>query len=134
MPAHNIVGGQKVTGAKLERARELRRCMTPEECLVWEHLRGHRLDGLHFRRQQVIDGFIVDFYCHALGLIVELDGGVHQRQASYDAERDRILARRGLRVLRIPNQHVTADIEAVLRRIAAAAREAPPHRPPNVGG
>ncbi len=133
MCAHNIVGRQRVTEGKVQRAKELRRRMTPEEQALWERLRGHRLNGLHFRRQQVIDGFIVDFYCHACGLVVEVDGDIHAAQADYDAERDEILARRGLRVLRIANADVRDDIAAVVERIAAATEETP-HRPPNVGG
>jgi very-short-patch-repair endonuclease len=51
--------------------------------------------GVQFRRQQVIDGFIVDFYCHAARLVVELDGTVHERRIEYDVERDQTLAARG---------------------------------------
>ncbi len=76
----NIVIGQGVQLAKVERARQLRREPTREEALLWERLRRNQLDGLHFRRQQIIDGFIVDFYCHAAGLVVEVDGPIHTRQ------------------------------------------------------
>ena len=58
----NIIFGQKVDSAKVERAKELRRQLTPEEKTLWQQLRCNKLQGLHFRRQQVIDGFIVDFY------------------------------------------------------------------------
>ena len=97
--------------------------MTEAERLLWHHLRRNQLDGLHFRRQQVIDGFIVDFYCHTTGLVVEVDGGVHQQQQRYDSERDRVMSQRGLRVLRFANDELTRDLEAVLQRIAAACRE-----------
>jgi very-short-patch-repair endonuclease len=125
MNRHNIVVGQKVDEAKLLRARELRRDMTDEERLLWQHLRGNRLGGLHFRRQQVIDGFIIDFYCHAAGLVVEVDGGVHDQQADYDQARDDALARRGLHVLRVRNEEVRASLPAVLERITAACRLIP---------
>ena len=75
-----------------------------------------------FIRQQIIDGFIVDFCCHAAGLVVEIDGDIHQQQVEYDKERDRILAARGLRVLRIPNREVLENLPDVLNRIAAACR------------
>jgi very-short-patch-repair endonuclease len=123
MPVRNIVIGQKVDAAKVQRAKELRRQMTAEEQRLWEHLRTNRLDGFHFRRQQVVDGFIVDFYCHAAGLVVELDGAIHRQQGEYDAERGRILSARGLRVLRIRDQDVWSDLDGVLTRIAAACRE-----------
>jgi very-short-patch-repair endonuclease len=120
MSTQNIVVGQRVSSAKIEAAKQLRRHMTPEEKLLWQHLRGNQLNGLHFRRQQIIDGFIVDFYCHAVGLIVEIDGAVHEQQAEYDAERDRLLSARGLRVMRIKNQELERDLPGVLARIAAA--------------
>jgi very-short-patch-repair endonuclease len=63
MPAKNIIPGQRVTKEKQERARELRRDMPPAEKILWDKLRANKL-GVHFRRQQVIAGFIVDFYCH----------------------------------------------------------------------
>src|SRR5687767_2928980 len=88
---------------KQERARELRHEMTPAEKILWRHLRGGQLGELHFRRQQAIDGFIADFYCHKVGLVLELDGSVHDNQQEYDAERDRIITARGLTILRIPN-------------------------------
>jgi very-short-patch-repair endonuclease len=96
--------------------------MTPAEARLWERLRAHRLNGLHFRRQQVIDGFVVDFYCSSARLIVELDCGVHDLQRDADEERDRILAARGLRVLRFRNEEVRAQLALVLRRIVEIAR------------
>ena len=120
MPVPNIVIGQKVETGKIARARELRRAMTAAEALLWQQLRGNRLNGLHFRRQQVIDGFIVDFYCHAAALIVEVDGGVHEAQTEYDAARDEILSLRGFRILRVSNEEVEQDRKGVLARIAAA--------------
>ena len=62
----------------------------------------------------------MDFYCHAAGLIVEIDGPVHDQQIEYDEERDRVLAARGLRILRIKNEDIRRDLPGVLARIAAA--------------
>ena len=112
MPVRRIIKRQKVDSAKIQRAKDLRRQMTEEERLLWKRLRTHRLAGLHFRRQQIIDGFIVDFYCHTAGFIVEVDGPVHDQQAEYDAERDRILAARDLRILRIRNEEVRRTFRA----------------------
>ncbi|HMA36856.1 MAG TPA: DUF559 domain-containing protein [Chloroflexia bacterium] len=120
MPARNIVVGQVVAPVKVQRSRELRQQMTGEERILWQYLRADRLAGLAFRRQQVIDGFIADFYCHAAGLIVEVDGLLHRQQADYDAERDQILAARGLRVLRIANEEVRQNLADVLARIVTA--------------
>ena len=120
MPARNVVIGQYVNPDKVVRAKELRREMTPEESLVWERVRANRLNGLRFRRQQVIDGFIADFYCHAAALVVEIDGPVHEDRAGYDAGRDRVFKARGLRVLRITNEEVRTDLDGVVRKIAVA--------------
>jgi very-short-patch-repair endonuclease len=126
MPDSHIITGQKIDPAKLQRAKELRRAMTPAEKRLWSALRRNQLDGFHFRRQQIIAGLIVDFYCHASGLVVEVDGPVHEEQAEYDAERSRILGARGLRVLRIRNEDVMRDIEGVLVRIREACGDSTP--------
>ena len=129
-PARNIVIGQKVDEDKVMRARELRKEMTPAERRLWQCLRGNRLAGLHFRRQQVIDGFIADFYCHAVGIVVEVDGPIHSNQAEYDAERDRVFAARNLIVVRLTNAEVTSDLAAALARITRACRERLPGESP----
>ena len=76
MPIKNIVTGQKVTKKKLQREKELRREMTPAEKILWEELRANKL-RVHFRRQQVIAGLIVNFYCHKAGLVIEVDEDIH---------------------------------------------------------
>jgi very-short-patch-repair endonuclease len=121
--AKNILVGQRVEKEKLERARQLRRQMTAEEKMLWQQLRKNQLPGFHFRRQQVIDGFIADFYCHAAGLVVELDSPAHQAQKEYDSGRDRALALRKLRTLRIKNEEIRENLENVLARILEACRE-----------
>ncbi len=108
---------------KMQLAWQMRREMTPCERALWQRLRASRLGGLHFRRQQIIDGFIADFFCHAAKLVVEVDGGVHQHQQEYDAERSEIFAARGLSVLRFTNAEVQAALPSVLKRILTAAQE-----------
>ncbi|WP_292738042.1 DUF559 domain-containing protein [Nostoc sp. JL31] len=75
----NIVIGYKADLVKVQRAKELRQQMTPEEKILWQHLRANRLNGLHFRRQQIINGFIADFYCHSTALVIEVDGKIHEQ-------------------------------------------------------
>jgi very-short-patch-repair endonuclease len=118
----NVVIGQPVDEAKRARAKELRREMTPAEQALWERLRGNQLDGLHFRRQQPIEGFIVDFYCHAAAVVVEVDGQVHDEQEGYDTERDQILTARGFQVVRFRNEQVMSEMESVLREIGGTCR------------
>jgi very-short-patch-repair endonuclease len=125
--AKNIVIGQKIRSRTLEAAKYLRTNQTPQEKKLWECLRSNRLDGLHFRRQQVIDHFIVDFYCHNAGLVIELDGSVHvdMEQHAYDKEGDQAFTQRGLRILRIQDSEIENGLEAVLERIRAACELSP---------
>ena len=106
-------------------ARRMRRAMTPAEAILWESLRNNRLGGLHFRRQQVIAGFIADFYCHAARLVIECDGSAHAGHEEYDGDRDRILAAHHLHVLRLPNERLHSDLPAVLAEILAYAPTLP---------
>ena len=94
MPVQNIIPGQKINPEKRERARELRREMTSAEKMLWQELRGDKL-SVHFRRQQIIAGFIVDFYCHFASLVIEVDGGIHdeKRQKENDMEQEKIRMR-----------------------------------------
>ena len=111
-----IVTDQIVTKAKLERAKELRREMTPAEKLLWQEVRANKL-GVRFRRQQVIQGFIVDFYCHQAGLVVEVDGDVHDLQKEEDERREKVLTEMGLRVVRFGNDEVVRSLSAVVGKI-----------------
>jgi very-short-patch-repair endonuclease len=121
VPARNIVVGQEIAAGMTERSRELRRTMTPGEKILWEALRGRRLRGLRFRRQQIIGRFIVDFYCHSAGLIVEVDGPIHDQQTDRDRERDAFLRGLGLNILRVSDENVRTALPAVLVRIATVA-------------
>ena len=120
MPVNNIVIGQKISRELHERARELRRNMTSAEKILWEKLRHNRLNGLQFRRQQIIDGYIVDFYCHSKALIVEVDGDIHDAQKDYDSERDSNLLARGFSILRFTNKEVNDDLAKALQKIIEA--------------
>ena len=124
MPGRFVVYGQRVQSAKREAARRLRQGMTSEEKLLWGAIRGPGRGGPHFRRQQVIDGFIVDFYSNVLGLVIEVDGDVHQEQKDYDRERDRVLLERGLIVLHFTNDEIRYDLERVMNEIATVATRA----------
>ena len=123
MAVKHIVRGQVVSAEKIQRSKELRRKMTEAEQALWKHLRANRLGGWHFRRQQIIAGFIVDFYCHAAALVVEVDGDVHDLQIELDAERDRVLQERGFRILRFQNEMVLHHLPAMLEEIATICKE-----------
>ncbi len=84
--------------------------MTAAEMMLWQAVRGNKLDGLHFRRQQVIDGFVADFYCYSAGLIIEVDGEIHNAQVEEDRHRESAFALRGLRSLRFTNDRILNDL------------------------
>ena len=125
MPVRQIVIGQQVSQEMLERAKTLRKEMTLAESLLWQRLRAGRLEGIHFRRQQVIGRYIVDFYCHQAGVVVEVDGGIHQEQADYDQEREAYFHQQGLVVLRFNNWEVEHQLDVVLGVILEACRIPP---------
>jgi very-short-patch-repair endonuclease len=121
-----VVRRAAIDARKLALARSFRRHPTPAEATAWELLRGRRMLGLKFRRQQIVAGFIVDFYCASLRLVVELDGGTHDdpAHAERDALRTQALAMRAITVVRLPNDKVC---EPFLRELLA------PHAMPSQG-
>ncbi|MFD0738934.1 endonuclease domain-containing protein [Lysobacter koreensis] len=98
-----------------DKARELRRESTDAEHKLWRHLRGGQLGGLKFRRQHPIPPYIVDFYCDAAKLVVELDGSQHTEEN--DRVRTRFLEARGLKVLRFWDNDVLMQTQAVFEAI-----------------
>ena len=116
----NIVVGQRVQEVKVVLSRRMRREMTGAEAVLWNHLRRDSL-GVSFRRQQIIDGFIADFYCHSAALVIEADGPIHD--PDYDAERDRVFAGRGNSVLRFRNQDILERVGYILPLHSTAYRE-----------
>lgn len=100
-------------------ARRLRRLMTPAERLLWAKLRNRRLIA-KFRRQAIIRGWIVDFWCPSRRLVVEVDGPYHQWRATEDDRRDAVLTSIGIRTLRVLNREVEHALPVVLEKIRAA--------------
>lgn len=102
----------------LQNARELRQPQTPAEATLWRQLRDRKLD-YKFRRQHPIDRFIIDFYCAAARLCIEIDGDshTHQSQEAYDKERTAILEELGYKVIRFTNDNVRYHIDAIIAEI-----------------
>ena len=100
-----------------QRARELRANQTPAEHRLWRILSGKRRRGFKFRRQHVIDRFIVDFYCANAALVIEVDGEVHRYTEDHDSERQQHLEGLGLTVLRFTNDDVLQRLEGVAAQI-----------------
>jgi very-short-patch-repair endonuclease len=99
-------------------AREMRCEPTPAENILWQQLRNRNLQGIKFRRQHVIERFIIDFYCDEFKLVIEVDGEIHQYTLEEDMLRQEYLESLGLRVIRFTNEQVLKNILAVLAQIA----------------
>jgi len=98
-------------------ARSLRNAPTDAERVLWQVLRGHQLQRCKFRRQFPIAGYIADFACVEARLVIEVDGGQHAEQVTYDDARTRVLAAAGYRVLRFWNNDVLTRTEDVVAEI-----------------
>jgi very-short-patch-repair endonuclease len=116
-----LVRRQSVRGPHRDAARALRQRQTPAEQRLWQHLRGGQIDGLRFRRQQPSGPYIADFYCDVIGLVVEVDGPIHEQQVEYGRERDAYITAHGLVVLRFTNDAVLHNLDTVLRTIRDAS-------------
>ena len=112
---------REIYGEIKSKALAMRKQPTRAEMMLWQCLRGKRLRGLKFRRQQPIDRFIVDFYCRQAQLVVEVDGEIHDstEAVEYDAQRTQFLEEQGLSVLRFTNDQVIYEIDSVLSTIAS---------------
>jgi very-short-patch-repair endonuclease len=105
-------------------ARTLRNNMTDAERKLWKYIRKKQIKNLQFYRQKVIGHYIVDFYCHAAKLVIEVDGGQHYEEESleYDEKRDAFLEGFGLKVIRFSNLDVLKNIEGVVKKIIEVVR------------
>jgi len=118
------------TPGMLRRARQLRRDSTFPERLLWSRLRDRRCGGFKWRRQYAVGPYVVDFYCAAEQIVIELDGRSHDDQQAKDAHRQAYLELQGLRVLRITNDRLLRDLKGVVEAIwnaceSSLGRDAP---------
>jgi very-short-patch-repair endonuclease len=111
-----------VDGSRLtkDRAKALRRTMSLPEVLLWKAIKGGAVDRLHFRKQHPMGPYVLDSYCDAAKLAVEVDGADHDAgdRPERDARRDAWLAARGVATLRLPASLVLEDVDAAVRTIA----------------
>lgn len=119
----------------VDRAKRLRRAMTPFEAKLWRHLSNSQLGGYKFRRQHVINFCIVDFFCPQKALIVEVDGDTHD--PARDAIRDQVNQHLGYATIRFTNSDVGKNIGGVLERLLSTLDALPerwPHPDPSPEG
>ncbi len=105
--------------------KQLRTDGTSAEALLWLALKNKQLQGRKFRRQHSINNYVVDFYCAAERLVVELDGAQHYTLAGSlnDTERDAHLKAMDIKVLRFENRLVRERLDSVLEEIAACFKQ-----------
>ena len=104
-------------------ARQMRAEPTLAERKLWKHIRGLKLNGIKFRRQHIINRFIVDFYCPEAKLVVEVDGEIHKKQKSLDRQRDNFLQELDYRILHFTNREVFRELPKVLHTIQEVFNE-----------
>ena len=100
-----------------QRARDLRNNSTLAEVLLWNQIKGRRMQGYQFLRQKPLDNYIVDFFCYELMLAIEIDGESHVEKVSYDKKRQCRLETLGVRFLRFYDRDVKTNMDGVLKRI-----------------
>jgi len=116
---------KKPSSSSVKYARRLRKDMTDAERALWRLLRDRRMEGWRFRRQEPLEGYIVDFICFEARLVIEVDGGQHAESES-DKKRDAHLQSQGFHVLRLWNNDVLSNADGVYQTIMRAlARSAP---------
>jgi very-short-patch-repair endonuclease len=103
----------------IDRSRGPRRTATPPKALLWTAVRNGQIGGLKFRRQHPTGPYLVDFFCESASLVVEVDGISHDQKMTTDAARTTFLEQDGLRILRVTNDDVMRDLDAVTREIAS---------------
>ena len=97
-------------------ARQLRKNSTLAEVLLWQNIKG-RSYGYEFHRQVPINEFIVDFYCHELHLVIEIDGNTHDYNFDNDENRQKQLEDLGITFIRFSDVDVKRNINDVLRAL-----------------
>ena len=121
--------GHRMKERLIKFAKAMRHQPTNAEAVIWTALRGARMQGFKFKRQQPIGAYIVDFVCFECGLVVEIDGGQHADDVSEDQARSNWLQSQGFRVLRYWNNEVVDRRDDVLESIIRALREYPSPQP-----
>lgn len=112
-------------------SRMLRTNMTDAEEQLWFHLRRKQIQGKQFYRQKPLFNYIVDFYCPAANLVIELDGSQHYESMNLEQDkvRDQFLSGFGFTVLRFDNRQVLTELNAVLAVIEERVRLATSNPP-----
>ena len=115
----------QLSAVAIKLCRDLRKRATPAEKIIWNALRNRKFMGKKFNRQFPIyydllgreSFYIADFYCHEEKLVIEIDGGYHERQKELDKHRTEIINMYGIRVIRFRNEEIEKDLEKVMKKL-----------------
>jgi len=118
-----IVVSPEIRRKMIEIVREFRKEPTKGEKILWSALRGKKLDGVKFRRQQPVGYFVVDFYTSEYRLVIEVDGLIHDQQIEADKSRQDVLEALGLTVLRMKTDIPEKNLSLALEQIRTKIRE-----------
>ncbi|HMA65276.1 MAG TPA: endonuclease domain-containing protein, partial [Chitinispirillaceae bacterium] len=115
-----LVRLQVVKNSKVEFSKILRKEMTTTESILWNRLRNRQVCGCKFRRQQILLGFIADFYCEEAKLVIEVDGSLHDtnEQKKVDIHKDDVYNELRLTVLRVTNEEIEHNVDSVVAKIS----------------
>ena len=105
-----------------EKARFLRKNSTKSEIVLWQKIKNRSL-GVQFHRQVPMLNYIVDFYCHEIGLAIEIDGSIHDNQFLYDAKRQGEIEKRGVQFIRFKNEDVLNNLTSVIDNLIGKIKE-----------
>ena len=119
------------------KAKYLRSHMTPAEFKVWNFVKGNNIMGIRFRAQHPLGVYIADFYGYKIGLVIEIDGEMHETEShkKYDSERSQDLKNWGIEVIRFSNYQVMNKFDFVQNEIIKEVRNRKQFIPkqPNIG-
>jgi len=120
----HLVRNQNIKRDKLELAKQFRKEATLSENIVWQLIRNRKIHNLKWRRQQIIEGFVADFYCSDLNVVLEIDGEVHDNDSAreYDQLRTEIFESLGITTYRLKNEdcdeeHITKLITDIINSL-----------------
>lgn len=104
---------------KIQPAREFRKNPTGSEKIMWNALRNRQFLNLKFRRQYLVDGYLIDFYCSELRLAIEVDGPIHSRkeQTENDQARQDIIEKKDIKFFRVRSREIELNINQVLKKL-----------------
>jgi very-short-patch-repair endonuclease len=118
-PGRKICERKMISASTFSNAFNLRKKLTEAEIILWDRLKNRQVEGVRFRRQHPILGYVVDNFANELALSIEIDGSYHNERSQkfYDDDRTEVLASRGVTIIRFTNSEVIFSTDDVIEKI-----------------